>query len=172
MLLVASGAVLHAAEPTLEQSRFFETKIRPLLAKRCFSCHGEKKQEGELRLDSRVAMLKGGESDAALVPGKPAESLLVEAIAYEGLEMPPSGQLNAAQIRLLVRWIEMGAPWPEGSGESLSTAARISDEDRSYWAFRPVGNPKPPDVNDGNWCRNDVDRFIYRRLSETDLSPA
>ena len=95
LLLVASGAVLHAAEPTLEQSRFFETKIRPLLAKRCFSCHGEKKQEGELRLDSRVAMLKGGESDAALVPGKPAESLLVEAIAYEGLEMPPSGQLNA-----------------------------------------------------------------------------
>ena len=103
-------------EPTGEvraaRERFFEQSVRPLLAENCYSCHGAKKQKGGLRLDSLEAILKGGESGPAVVPGKPAESLVVEAINYDGLEMPPTGKLAPEKAAVLSRWVSMGAPWP------------------------------------------------------------
>ena len=101
-----------ATEPDPAQVSFFEKEVRPVLAENCFKCHGEAKQKGGLRLDSRAAMVQGGDSGPAVVPGELDESLLVEAVNYEGLEMPPGGKLGDAERAVLARWVEMGAPWP------------------------------------------------------------
>src|SRR5258707_660697 len=93
--------------PGADQVKFFETEVRPLLAASCLKCHGPDKQKGGLRLDSKAAILAGGESGPAVVAGKPAESLLVEAINYEGPEMPPTGKLGAPQRETLAKWVEM-----------------------------------------------------------------
>jgi uncharacterized membrane protein len=95
------------------KAKFFETRIRPLLSAQCFKCHGKEKQSGGLRIDALSTLLKGGESGAALVAGKPEESLLVEAIRWESFEMPPTGKLPAEEISLLTKWIADGAFWPE-----------------------------------------------------------
>lgn len=92
------------------REQFFEKSVRPLLAENCYSCHSAKKQKGGLRLDSLEAILKGGESGPALVPGKPGESLLVEAINYDGLEMPPTGKLPPEKVAVLSRWVFLGIP--------------------------------------------------------------
>ena len=95
--------------------RFFEQHIRPVLASHCVKCHGHTKQEGNLRLDSLNAMLRGGDSGPAVTAGKPEESLLVEALRYEGLEMPPAGPLDEEQVQHFVSWIAAKTPWPEHS---------------------------------------------------------
>src|SRR5690606_33535802 len=133
----------------------------------CFKCHGPDKQSGELRLDSRAAMLQGGDSGPAIVPGKPEESLLIEAVKYESFEMPPSGQLDAKAIDVLTRWIAMGAPWPGDTGVAVrSGEPLISDEDRAWWAFQPVREPPVPEVDDNGWSKSPIDKFIYQKLAE------
>ena len=119
-LAVASATMARSgfaeASPTrttqAAREHFFEQNVRPLLAENCYSCHGDKKQKGGLRLDSLEAILQGGESGPAVVPGKPAESLIVEAINYAGLEMPPTGKLSDEKVAMLTRWVSLGAPWP------------------------------------------------------------
>ena len=157
-----------------EQVKFFEGKVRPLLFEHCQKCHGKDKQSGGLRLDSLSAMLGGGESGAALVRGKPEESLLVEAVNYASFEMPPGGKLDEEKIAILTAWVKMGAPWPGDDGQRKVVAAkpRITDEDRKYWAFQPVKDPTPPAVNDQGWCRNDIDRFIFQQLHQNGLEPS
>ena len=105
------------------REHFFEQNVRPMLAENCYSCHGEKKQKGGLRLDSLEAILKGGDSGPALVAGKPTESLIVEAINYAGLEMPPKGKLTAEKIAVLTRWVALGAPWPGGDRAARAECA-------------------------------------------------
>lgn len=168
-----------AAEPSPEEVKFFESHIRPLLANRCFKCHGDQKQSGALRLDGLNAMLAGGDSGAAIVPGKPDESLLVEAIRYESYEMPPDGQLPDEEINLLVRWVEMGAPWPAGDRDvAVPTSGTITDEDRQYWAFQPLAVVEvPTDVEvpsdpESNQAGNEIDAFIRRKLAENKLAPS
>jgi hypothetical protein len=109
--------------------------VRPVLAENCFKCHGEAKQKGGLRLDSRGAVLAGGDSGPAIEPGKPGESLLIEAIRHESIEMPPTGKLPEGEIAALVQWVEIGAPWPGASSARPAAsaadgdpAARFSDE--------------------------------------------
>ncbi|NQV28822.1 MAG: DUF1549 domain-containing protein [Rhodopirellula sp.] len=158
-----------------EQAKFFETRIRPLLASRCFKCHGKEKQSGGLRVDALSTLLKGGESGAALVSGKPEESLLVEAIRWESFEMPPSGKLPTEEIALLTKWIANGAFWPEHDAvlrDDTHLAAKITDEDRSWWAFQPVTNPTVPQSDTSGWSRNEVDQFIMKSLAKAGLSPA
>src|SRR4051812_17418253 len=103
-----------------EQAKFFEAKVRPLLAENCYKCHSDKKQKGHLRLDSLAAGLKGGENGPALIPGHPEKSRLIRAVAYtdEDLKMPPEerDRLSAEQVATLTEWVKMGAPWPAGSG--------------------------------------------------------
>ncbi len=94
------------------QLKFFEQRVRPLLANHCYKCHGAKKQSGGLRLDGRRAMLAGGDSGPAVTPGDPEDSLLVEAVNYASFEMPPTGKLNQRDIDTLTRWVKIGAPWP------------------------------------------------------------
>src|SRR5436305_11069630 len=87
--------------------QFFETSIRPLLSENCYSCHGEKKQKGELRLDSKSAAMRGGELGAVILPGKPDDSLLIKAVKYldPDLQMPPKKKLSQRQIDDLCKWI-------------------------------------------------------------------
>ncbi len=91
---------------------FFEGQVRPVLVNECGKCHSAAKHKGGLRVDSRAALLTGGDTGPAVVPGKPEESLLVAAINHAGPEMPPSGKLPAPKIEALTQWVKMGAPWP------------------------------------------------------------
>src|SRR5271154_851575 len=119
LVVVASAcwapAVLLAAGPQFSsnQVEFFESKVRPVLAGTCQKCHGGANHKGGLRLDSRESALKGGDSGAAVVPGNPTASPMIDAINSPGLEMPPTGQLKPREIEALVEWVKMGAPWPK-----------------------------------------------------------
>ncbi|WP_406697920.1 PSD1 and planctomycete cytochrome C domain-containing protein [Singulisphaera sp. Ch08] len=175
---IATDGLAKPGEPTPEQVKFFETEVRPLLAASCLKCHGPEKQKGGLRLDSKAAILAGGESGPAVVSGKPGESLLVEAINYDGPEMPPSGKLGTPERETLTKWIEMGLPWPAtdpGAAASTPTKAaksKITDEDRAFWSFQPLRRPDVPSTADGGWARNAIDQFIFARLNAEGLTPA
>src|SRR4051812_38103866 len=113
---IAAGLALRLAaappEFTAAQISLFENEAKPLLEAKCFRCHGGEKVKGELRLNSREAVLKGGESGPAVDLAKPAESRLLKAINYaNGLEMPPSGKLSDKEIDVLTRWVKAGLPW-------------------------------------------------------------
>ena len=174
-LLLAAGLVLAAPgagaaqDPAIEQ---FEKQVRPLLVKHCIKCHGVKKQEGGLRLDSREAILKGGETGPAVVAGKPAESLLLEAVRYESLEMPPTGQLTEQAIGQLENWIAAGVAWPRASQSIRQSEGSLSAADRRWWAFVPLSKPRPPKVRHDDWSRNEIDRFVLRRLRDNQMQPA
>jgi hypothetical protein len=151
---------------------FFEKKIRPVLIENCYSCHSKehKKNRGGLSLDSRAAILKGGESGAAVVPGKPEQSLLLQALEHKGeLKMPPKGPLSAEAIADLTAWVKRGAPAPDG------TAQVVKDIDwkeaRKFWSFQPVRRPALPAVKKTSWISNEVDRFILARLESEGLTP-
>ena len=148
----------------------FEKEIRPLLVENCLKCHGGEKQKGGLRLDSRNAMLDGGESGAAIVAGRPAESLLIAAVRRETeLKMPPAGKLSAQQVDALQRWIASGAPWPENRPLS-SGADGLADSRAKHWAFQPIGDPKPPALSDPSWIKTPVDAFVKSALDAKGLS--
>jgi mono/diheme cytochrome c family protein len=170
LVLVFVGK-LSAADPPVspQQAEFFEKRVRPVLVENCFSCHGEKKQEAGLRLDSREALLKGADGGEVVVPGKPDESELLEAIRQTGdLKMPPKGKLSPDAIDAIADWIKMGLPWPATTGKS----GDASQNAKSHWAFQPVRKPSPPSVANASWPQTDVDRFIFARLESQGLSPA
>jgi hypothetical protein len=155
--------------------RIFESEVRPLFAAKCQKCHGPRQQKGGLRLDSRSAVLKGGKTGPAVVPGNVDESLLIEAVNYETLEMPPDGPLSSREIAILADWVKRGAPWPEPQAAGGTGApGQITSEDRAYWAFQPLGDPvvPVPGVEDQGWSRNPIDRFILARLAAEGLRPA
>ena len=168
-----------AGSTSLEHIRFFEEKVRPLLVENCLGCHGEKKQKGGLRLDSPQGILKGGKDGLVVVPGKPAESLMIKAVSYQDkdLQMPPEGEgdrLSAEQVAVLTRWVEMGVPWngPTLVAARVSKKRTITDADRRFWSFVPPRDVTPPSVDDKGWCRNAVDRFIFAKLASEGLTPA
>lgn len=165
-------AIVHA-EPTAQQTRFFETKVRPVLAEHCYKCHGPEKQKANLRLDSLAAMARGGRSGAAMEPGKPVHSLLIKAIKHEDadLKMPKDApKLPAAALEAITEWVAMGAPWP-GSAP-LRDSDRFSDDDRRWWAIQPVVRPDVPKFADNGWSRNAIDPFVVRKLAENGMKPA
>ncbi|MDR3637038.1 MAG: PSD1 and planctomycete cytochrome C domain-containing protein [Isosphaeraceae bacterium] len=144
----------------------FETQVRPVLVQTCFPCHGGKKTSGKLRVDSRAALLKGGTSGAAVVPGDPEGSLLLQALCYEqsDLKMPPDGKLPAATVEAFQRWVAEGAVWPDGpKSASAFTSGR-------HWAFEPLGRVEPPREPAG-WANGPVDRFVAARWSALGLRP-
>jgi len=171
LVLVILAAPAFAADAR-EQ---FEAQVRPLLAKRCWSCHGQAGMGG-LRLDSIDGILKGGKSGPAIVPGKPADSLLVQAITYqhERLRMPPPGQLPAEEIAILTSWVEHGAYWPPS--DTPKAAKRTSEyvitpEQRAFWSFQPVRKPAAPPVKDAAWTKSPIDHFVLARLEHEGLQP-
>ena len=178
----AIGGEIDAADPQIQTERihFFEQEIRPILATKCQSCHGSEKQKGGLRLDSREALLVGGETGPAVEPGKPAESPLIEAVRYEGLEMPPKEKLEDRQIAAFERWVAEGAAWPAELSASKADAPRPKTEkaDGSFWSFQPLKDVAPPapetfaGTSWENWGRTPIDGFILRGLLEHGLTPA
>lgn len=156
---------------------FFENKVRPLLAERCLECHGPEKHKANLRLDSLAAILKGGDSGPALVPGKPEESLLVQAIGYTSdIKMPPKSKLPEREIADFTQWVKLGAPWPNskpnGEPNTKPAGPQITVEQRAFWAFQPVVDPAVPTVQRGDWPRSAIDYFILARLEGAGLEPA
>lgn len=153
--------------PGADEIRFFETRIRPVLAEQCFSCHGPKRQRADLRLDSAEAFRKGGSSGALIVSGKPDESLLLRAVRHaEGVDaMPPNKKLTDRQIADLARWVAIGAPYPK-------TTPVAKDRSSDHWAFKPVADPAVPAVRDKAWGRGAIDRFILSGLEAKNLRPA
>jgi hypothetical protein len=172
-LLVACGLVAApswAEEPSPPQRDLFENHVRPTLVAHCIKCHGETKQEGGLRLTSLESLLEGGDSGPAIVPGKPEESLLLQAIRYESFEMPPSGQLEEKVADGIQSWITAGSPWPKGL--VLTPPPKITEKDREWWSYQPVADPAVPKLENNGWCRNDIDHFILDRLRREGISPS
>lgn len=161
--------------PTPQEIEFFETKVRPLLAEHCYSCHGPKKQMGGgLRLDSRSGMLKGGDGGSALSPGKPDQSPMIRAILYTGdVKMPPKTRLPADAVETLKTWVSMGAPWPADAGATLPgpNAEAILAAAKKHWAFQPVKPQAVPAAGAG-WGQNPVDAFVAAKLQAAGLTPA
>jgi len=148
---------------------FFERRVRTVLIERCAKCHGAKKQESGLRLDSRTAILKGGDSGPAAQVGIPESSLLIKAVRRSGdFEMPPDKPLNPAEVDALMKWVKLGLPWPKEVTPSNSAAVEAD----SHWAFQPVVRPSIPKGERGDWSKSDVDRFVIARLDQAGLSPA
>ncbi len=162
----AKPAVAGAFSP--EAVEFFETRVRPVLAESCVRCHGAKKQSSELRLDSRKAVLDGGASGPALVPGNPDESLLIQAIrqTHDEIKMPPKEKLPDAALDALSSWVKMGAPWSEGT---IPTGEVRDQASRSHWSFQPVRMVDPPAVKDKGAVATPVDAFILERLEKEGL---
>ncbi|MCE9527564.1 MAG: PSD1 and planctomycete cytochrome C domain-containing protein [Planctomycetales bacterium] len=161
---------------------FFEKQVRPILVSRCFDCHsgkladGAKEPKGNLRLDSLEAAKKGGDTGPAVVPGNLKESLLVDAINYGQLyQMPPKTKLPAEEIATLTKWVEMGAPWPKGAGESVAAGDKTFDlakRKADHWCWQPVKKVAPPVVRSEAWPRQPLDRFILAKLEEKGITPS
>ncbi|MBP3955566.1 DUF1553 domain-containing protein [Gemmata sp. G18] len=158
------------AKPSPEHVEFFEKKIRPVLVKHCYSCHSAeaKKVKGELRLDTREAVLKGGSSGPLLVPGDPAKSLLIQAVRHAdpSLKMPPDVKLKSEEIADLEAWVKMGAPDPR---DGASGAKKIDfAKAKEFWSFRPVARPEVLKAG----AANPIDNFIRAKLDAKGLKPA
>ena len=162
---------------TRDQVKFFESRIRPVLTDRCYSCHSHSAKEvgGSLLLDSREGVRHGGDSGPAIAPGNPAKSLLIKAIRYKDSDrqMPPKdagGKLPDAVIRDFETWIKMGAPDPRIEA-AKSPAAGPSAKARDWWAFQPRKAADPPAVKKTAWAYNDIDRFVLAKLEAEQIEP-
>ncbi|MBS0207686.1 MAG: DUF1553 domain-containing protein [Planctomycetes bacterium] len=160
------------AKHDAEGLAFFEQKIRPALVTHCYECHSaqSKTPKGGLLLDSRQGLLTGGDSGPALVVGKPAESLLLQAIKYEGIDMPPKAKLPAEVVANFERWIAMGAPDPR-EGKALTRGQIDIEAGRKFWSFQPPQRRPAPTVQQADWPRGEVDRYILTRLEQAKLKP-
>ena len=151
---------------------FFEKEIRPVLVKECYSCHSANSKEvkGGLLLDTREGIRQGGETGKAVVPSNLDDSLILEAIRHEGLEMPPEKQLPAETIAKFEQWIRMGAPDPRDEKSAPVRRTIDFEKAKDFWAFKPVSNPAAPEDKTG-WAKSPVDQFIAAQLSEKELKP-
>lgn len=185
-LRLASQAPAPPAAPTPAQLELFEASIRPVLFGTCSDCH-ILDSEGDLRLDSREGLLKGGESGPAIVPGYPEKSLLMRVIRREaGVPRMPKDapKLSDAAIAAFAEWIRAGAPWPAAAPTmtpSTPAAAKtagtapapmvITAEHRAWWAFKPLAKPAPPEIVNSEWPKTAIDRFVLARLEREGLQP-
>src|SRR5262249_21667426 len=151
---------------------FFTTHVLPVLKQHCFECHSHaaKNAKGGLMLDSRRGWEKGGDSGPALVPGKPDESLLIQAIRYEDLEMPPKGKLPPDAVAPLERWVRNGAADPRVFAASEAASPGDREAGRTHWAFQPVRPlAAPPAVQDSSWPLDEADHYILAGLEARGL---
>ena len=178
--LAALSALAAAEEPQVlsEATADFETHVRPLLVKRCLSCHSaaEGDLEGGLGLDSRLGWQQGGERGPAVVPGDPEASLLIRAVRYTDpdLQMPPDRQLAAEEITRLEEWVRLGAPDPRDGVPRTQHGPDPSDPvaGREHWAFQPLSDPEPPSIAAGSWPLAELDLFVLARLEAEGLAAA
>ena len=173
----AFGSAAVAEEFPTGDAAFFERKIRPLLVRRCYECHsgGARILKGGLRLDNSADILRGGDSSPVVVPGRPDESLLLEAVGYESgaIQMPPGGKLPDREIALLREWVLRGAPLPNSDAEESATQSGIDFEaGRRFWSFQPPRRIPAPQVRDAEQVWRPIDAFIIAELEKRGLDPS
>ena len=162
LAIFSSASAIHAQEGP----EFFEKNIRPLFARQCMACHSATAGMGGLKLDTRENVLKGGAHGSTVTPGKPAESLLLRAVAQTSdLKMPPSGKLKDPEIALLRQWVEMNVPW----GVEKPALTKTTEK---FWAFIPPKEPAAPEVKNTAWIQSPIDRFVLAPLEAKKLAPA
>jgi len=154
---------------------FFEKKIRPALVAHCYECHSATsgKARGGLKVDSREALLAGGDTGPAVVARSLEKSLLFQAITYDGdYQMPPKGKLPDEMIADIRRWILMGAPDPRVTEINPDVRTVIDiEKGREFWAYRPLARPEPPSSDRSSWARTPIDLFVIAKLDEGKLRP-
>ena len=151
-------------KPSAQAVEFFEAKVRPLLAEHCYSCHGAKKQNAGLRLDSATGMKQGSDSGPVLIPGDPVKSRLLKAVRREGdAPMPPNKPLPPEAVIVLTEWVKTGAVFPDD--QALKP---VGPDARKHWAYQPVKDVTPPAVKGA--AVNAVDRFLLAKLEGQGLS--
>lgn len=165
-----AGAFVAANEEqvSLETTVLFQRDIAPILKSECFECHGVKKPEGQLRLITRSAAIRGGFSGASIVPGQPDESPLYQRITSADPELRMPFEVNPLpreKIELIRKWIEQGAHWPESDASRLQV-------DEQHWAYIKPIRPQPPAVANSGWIRNPIDAFVLARLEKEGLAPS
>ncbi len=164
-----------AGKPADADVQFFEAKVRPLLATRCYRCHSTQagKRKGGLLLDSRSGILTGGDTGPAVVPGHPENSLLLRAVRHQdsALQMPPTGKLPEREIAVLEAWIRRGAAFP--GPETVRAAAKADlSQGRKFWSFQPLRTFPAPAVRDRAWPRRGIDPFILAELEKRGFAPS
>ena len=166
----------HAVSP--RDIEFFEKKVRPVFAARCYSCHSRKAEtvQGGLKVDSLGALLAGGDSGPAIVPGKPEESLLIAVIRFDSnadFQMPPKGKLPDREIAALAEWVRRGAPFPGATDRSPRQKDTIDfAQGRRFWSFAPVEQHSLPAIVQSGWPRQKIDHFVLAAMERADLSPS
>jgi Protein of unknown function (DUF1553)/Protein of unknown function (DUF1549)/Planctomycete cytochrome C len=178
LLIAWSGVIstpVRAADPSAGDVEFFEKKIRPIFVAHCYECHSGTKSKGGLRLDLSEGWIRGGDSGAAVVPGKPDESPLINAVRHNGPEMPPTGKLPAETIQLLEQWVARGAPAPPGSESAAKPAAPMTvdlEAGRKFWAYQAPREPALPDSDEPMGDVHPIDRLVRARLDAEKLRPS
>ncbi len=177
--LILSFAIGAVRADDAEQRQFFETKIRPLLVEKCQSCHVGDSAESKFRVDSLEGLIEGGTRGPGIIPGKPAESLLISAVKHgEVLKMPPKEKLPASQIADLTKWIETGAYWPDAAPVTVTPKKppfeepEFPAEQRNFWAFQTPRRPAIPEATRAGEFRSPIDRFIDADLAAAGYAPA
>lgn len=172
LFIFCSTFELYAQEALL----YFEKNIRPSLVEYCYQCHSVEsgKHKGGLYLDSKEALLVGGDSGPAIVPGDPEKSLLIEAIRYtnRNLQMPEKKQLPSEVVKKFEHWIKTGAYDPRVKTLGLKKKDRMSDGRRDYWAFQPMKRWEIPEVMNTNWPKSELDFFILEKIESQELKPS
>ena len=165
LAVLVSQAAIAAGKPV-----DYATQVKPLFQAHCVKCHGAKKQQSGLRLDTAAAVLKGGDRGPAVVPGKSDKSLLVIALLGKGDQverMPAEAKpLPKEQIALIKRWIDEGAKFPKDETAGGRTGRS------NHWSFRPIRRPPLPGVQFRRWVRNPIDLFVLARLEKLGLKPS
>ena len=173
--------LIHSAGHADPKTDFFEKKIRPVLSGNCYECHSAKSKalKAGLLLDRKAGWVRGGKNGAVIHPGKPDESILMNALRYDNhdLQMPPSGKLSESVLADFEKWIAMGAKDPRNSSLEEVFAvgglkAKSLEEGRKFWAFKPIMPPSLPVVEKDEWIQDDIDRFILRGIEGNDLEPS
>ncbi len=172
--VLLTGIPARAKDFSPEALAFYEKEVLPVLKANCYKCHGNGKTKGKFSLESRDAILKGGDNGSAVSLDKPADSILLNAINYkDGLEMPPTGKLHPDQIATLTKWVKAGLPMKAVAVvKHASKGGVITPEARKYWAYQPVKRPAIPVLKLRDWVANPIDAFVLSKLEAKGLAPA
>src|SRR6056300_357356 len=180
-IALLSSTLYGVAESRAEGNEFFEKKIRPVLAEKCYQCHSAKaeKLKGGIQLDHLQHILAGGDTGPAIEPGDAEKSLLIESIRYgnDDLQMPPKGKLSPEIVADFEKWINDGAVWPEEpvpqrDGSGKEEVFDLQKRYEEHWSWRPVSKPRLPSIDQVDWPKAGADHFVLAKIEERDFRPA
>ena len=172
---LAASSIAASGQTASERNEFFEKRVRPVLAQRCYSCHSAQQQIAGIRLDSPVFIAGSSAKNHKIVlPGDPSKSALIQTIRYDGaIRMPPVGKIPQAEIDALTKWVAQGANWPVENARASNALANRSalDQASKLWSLQPVSKPEIPAVRQKAWVKNPIDSFILSSLEAKGLTP-